>query len=167
MEPVLTLTDEDIGIQSEPVDEWRERRAVRCILMRGDKIALLHVRKDHYHKLPGGGIEGEENIEDALRREVVEETGSQILIGELLGVIIEYRSKFKELQPSTCYFATEQSAGTPTYTQEEQDHGFALEWYSLRDALALLGRETPTSYVGKFIVKRDSAFLQEATKRQS
>lgn len=54
------------------------REAVRAIIRRDGKIALVKSEKEHYYKFPGGGIEPGESHMDALAREVREETGLQI-----------------------------------------------------------------------------------------
>lgn len=51
------------------------RPSVRGIIIRDGKIAMMHSRKYNYYKLPGGGIEPEETLEDTLIREVREENG--------------------------------------------------------------------------------------------
>lgn len=51
------------------------RPSVRGIILRDGKIAMMYSRKYNYYKLPGGGIEGEETLEETLIREVREESG--------------------------------------------------------------------------------------------
>ena len=51
------------------------RPSARGIIIKNRKIAMVHSRKYDYYKFPGGGIEGNERKEDALIREVLEETG--------------------------------------------------------------------------------------------
>ena len=54
------------------------RHSARGIIIRGDKIALVHSKKYDYYKFPGGGIESGEDHTAALIREVREETGLEV-----------------------------------------------------------------------------------------
>ena len=74
MKLLLELREEDIELISKhPCSKRRD--AARAVLLKGNKIALIYVSRHGYHKLPGGGIEKGESIEDALFREIKEETG--------------------------------------------------------------------------------------------
>ena len=52
-----------------------ERPSVRGIVIKDGKILMIHSLKYDYYKLPGGGIEKGESYEEALIREVNEESG--------------------------------------------------------------------------------------------
>lgn len=66
------------------------RIAVRAILIRDSKILVLHRNKfgQEYDTLPGGGIDSGENAEQALKREMLEETSLLVTDNQL--VIIEH-----------------------------------------------------------------------------
>lgn len=51
------------------------RPSARAVIIKDRKIAMVYSRKYHYYKFLGGGIETDECMEDALMREVSEETG--------------------------------------------------------------------------------------------
>lgn len=51
------------------------RPSARAIIIKDRKIAMVYSKKYNYYKFPGGGIENGECMEDALIREVLEETG--------------------------------------------------------------------------------------------
>ncbi len=52
------------------------RKAVRAIIIRDDKLLVMHRNKfgKEYDTLPGGGVEVSESLNEALIREVAEET---------------------------------------------------------------------------------------------
>lgn len=51
------------------------RPSARSIIIRGNKIAMVHSIKYDYYKFPGGGIKADESYKEALIRETREETG--------------------------------------------------------------------------------------------
>jgi 8-oxo-dGTP diphosphatase len=140
-----------------------KRSAVRAVLFdqRG-LVPILFVSKLSYHKIPGGGIEENENKKTALAREILEETGSTAKIDREIGKIVEYRSRWNLLQTSYCYLGKVMEKGELSFTEEEQKEGFELVWVTLTRALSLLKNDKPSDYEGKFIIERDLRFLQEA-----
>lgn len=144
---------------------FRERRAARAIVIRGDgNIALLHVGKYNYHKLPGGGVEDGEDIKQALERELLEEIGCQTEVIAELGEIVEYRDEWDMKQTSYCYLAKQVGeAGQPDFTEKELSEGFAIVWAKdIAEAIRLLEQDVPEEYGGKFIRERDLTFLETA-----
>jgi len=146
--------------------DWRFRRAVRAVILDDEKrIAILHVTKHNYHKLPGGGIEKNEDEITALNRESLEEAGCQIEITSQIGSILEYKDQWKIKQESFCYLAKIiGQKQQPEFTDEELVDGFKLLWVDLDTAIKLVESDQPDIYEGQIINARDLTFLQEVKK---
>ncbi|MBQ4845696.1 NUDIX domain-containing protein [Pseudoalteromonas sp. MMG005] len=72
------------------------RQTTRAIVLDGDKILLLYTARYDDYTLPGGGVDSGESIQDALLRELQEETGvRQITQIEAFGRYEEYRPWYK------------------------------------------------------------------------
>lgn len=74
------------------------RNSAKAIIMNGEKVLLTKNHDDEqafFYLFPGGGQEHGETLHDALVRECIEETGQQIIMGELLH-IREYLGKNHE-----------------------------------------------------------------------
>ncbi len=60
---------------------------VRALIKNRNKVLLCkNLEKGHYF-LPGGHIEFDENVQDALKREFYEETGLSLKISKFLGIL--------------------------------------------------------------------------------
>ncbi len=154
------LTDQDLGLEEQEVSEWDERRAARCILRRGDKVAMLFLEEFGYHKLPGGGVEEGESVRQALKREVKEEVGSTIDIGEEVAKLTSYKTQQATEHSSIFFLATEKESGEPEYTEAEQKEGYRPEWHSLDESIKILESENPSHYIAQFINARDLKVLR-------
>ena len=149
-------------------DSYKVRKAARAIVINTkNEIAILNVTNHTYYKIAGGGIEFGEDIEKALRREVMEEVGAEIEILDELGLIIEWKNSHQTQQISYCFVAkTKGEIGKPQFTEKELQDGFAIEWHSLEKAIKLLENSSPqgnenVEYTGKYMVERDLTFLLE------
>ncbi len=64
----------------------RFRIAVSALLFDEHRVLLAHRRDIDWWNLPGGGMELGETVEEAVKREVLEETGLQVEVEQLVGV---------------------------------------------------------------------------------
>lgn len=87
-----TVLEECAGIWWRSAPTLRARRArVAAIIIRDGKIALI--KREHstrgrlYYVFPGGGLEPGERCEDAVVREVLEETGLRVTVERLVIIV--------------------------------------------------------------------------------
>src|SRR5437588_1161753 len=73
-------------ISDSPGSSARFRVAVSALIFDDGRILLAHRRDINWWNLPGGGMEVGETVDEALRREVREETGLVVEIERLVGV---------------------------------------------------------------------------------
>src|SRR5437764_12911069 len=71
---------------SMPIDSARFRVAVSALLFDAQRVLLAHRRDINWWNLPGGGMELGETVEEAVKREVLEETGLVVEVEQLVGV---------------------------------------------------------------------------------
>ncbi len=161
MKQVLEISDSDVGLEVKEV-EYRPRTTARAILNNNGKIALLHVTKHNYYKLPGGGVEEGETIQQGLIREIKEEVGCTFELQGEVGEIIEHKSHFGIVQTSHCFLAKVLEEGEPQFTEKELKDGFEIVWVPFEEAVELVKNSKPLVYQGKFIVLRELKFLEEA-----
>jgi len=164
------ITEEALGIK--PAEEILERNfklrksARGVVFNEKNEVSIQCVSKKNYYKLPGGGVEIGETIEEALKREIIEEVGCDISIETELGITIEYRTQHDLLHISYGFVARVLGdVGTPAYEQGEIDDGFKPMWVPLEKSLELINvNQSVEDYQGKFIVRREHAFLKEAAR---
>lgn len=141
------------------------RPSAKAVIAEEDRILLNRLRHPQigeFYELPGGGIRPGESIEQALRREVREETGYSVVVHELLWVreffAAEYEYPF--LHPPgyhgvlLMYRCT--LAGPAVEPHEADDWQVGVEWL---DASQLEGKEV----VPPPLVERLQAFLRDRT----
>lgn len=174
MELICKITDLDIGEELVEMKNPRLRTASRGIVIRDDgKIAVFNKSNKNEYKLPGGGIEGEEEPEIAFKREAMEETGCEVEIIKELGITEEYKSLNNFKQISYVYVGKVIKDTKQLHvTEKEKDEGAKLLWETPQKALELItecynnliASKYESVYTTKFIVLRDRKILENYIK---
>ncbi len=163
---ILILDEHEMtsSVDTNDRDSYYFRRAVRAVLSdRNGQIALMYAKQRDYYKLPGGGVDEGEDLEAALSRELLEETGSRATITEELGEVVEWRDFDQMNQVSFAYKAIlVGEPDKPDFTQSEIDEGFEVRWVvNLDEAIKLVEATTAHDDMEvTFMSKRDAAILR-------
>ncbi len=138
------IINEVLGIQKvkDPKTKITTRQAVRAIVIKDNKILMVHTNKGDY-KFPGGGIKKSESHEEALRREVTEETG--YIVNEMkeeAGMIVQRNpNQFDSTgifqMTSYYYFCDVKENTTKQHLDKyEEEQEFSPIWISIDEAIA-------------------------------
>ncbi len=167
MRRIAYLTDREL-LGTPGLSQARPRLTARAIVLSPEnRCALMYAAKFGIHTLPGGGVEEGESIEDALRREITEETGCRIVSFEPLGYVEENRAHADYTQLSYYYIVrTQDETLHPHLTALEAENGTRAMWCTLEEAYALISSPTFERPQGKFLQARDVAALQAYFARQ-
>jgi len=117
----------------------RTNDRVTGIVIREAKLLLIHRFKQgaEYYVFPGGGVEEGETWEDALAREMQEETGLALVSYRYL-----YQSKDAQTQIIfyECVLAPgEPQLGGPELAAQSEDNQYLFEWIAVSQAPELPG----------------------------
>lgn len=115
----------------------RTNKGVRGIIIKNGEILLIHRFKqgDVYWVVPGGGVEEGETLEEALRREMKEETGLDVVEFKLLDQINIDKTEHYYYE---CTVAEgEAKLGGPEAEANCSDNQYILTWLPVSEAKKL------------------------------
>ena len=156
-------------------EEWEfngathDREIVRAIVVDDDGyFYFVRVDRDDdfgramYIETAGGGVEAEENLEIAIRRELKEELGATVEVLCKIGVVSDYYNLIKRHNINNYYLCRAISFGQKQMTDDEI-HQFHLSTIKLTydEAVAEYekGREKP---IGRIVYNRELPILLRA-----
>lgn len=170
MKMIGKVTDQDLGLELFELKNPQERFASRGIVLNDEgKIAIFNQVNKNEYKLPGGGKDEDESIEDTFKREVLEETGCEVEIIDYLGYIIEEKTKNNFRQRSEVFLVKVVKDHKQLYlTEQEIDEGGRLIWLEPKEALekiieskdTVLGSKYDDLYMTLFKTYRDIKILE-------
>ncbi len=122
------------------------RIAVNALIFEEGRVLLAHRRDIDWWNLPGGGMEAGETVDEALRREVREETGLEVEIERLVGVYSK-----PQKQEVVLTFRCSITGGAPHETEE------------IRECRYFAPHELPTNTLPKHRQRIEDAVLNQPT----
>lgn len=135
----------ELGLQNLDKEKVKMnyRVAVRAIIFKDNDLLMVHTNKGDY-KFPGGGVNSEESHEEALKREVSEETGYILdSVSDKVGVITERKAdEYEEssvFEMSSHYYICEISNSTTIQQLDdyEAELDFRPVWISVDKAIEI------------------------------
>ena len=141
------------------------RPSVRAIIRRGDLLAMALVQKYGYYKFPGGGIEPGETHEQALAREVREETGLIVdpasirPFGSVRRVLCSVDGAHIFDQENFYYCCDTVGLGASDPDDAEREEGFTLRFVRASDAIAA-NRKPDLPYIHASMAEREARVLE-------
>ncbi len=142
------LTKKDVPIK--PI-----REAARAIIKKDQLYLLLFQKNLDVFVTAGGGLEGNESKEEALYREVLEETGHKVTKALFKVSVVEY---FPDSTWINHYFITEVDFNEKVeikLTEAEKSYEIEFRWYPLNELLDLLDNYESTNPYGSAIHNRE------------
>jgi len=136
---------------SMPTDSAQFRVAVSALLFDGQRVLLVLRRDIDWWNLPGGGMELGETVEEAVKREVREETGLEVEVEQLVGVYSK-----PQKQEIVLAFRCRKVGGVLTETEEAREC-----CYFLPDALPVNTLPKHRQRIEDALLEQERAVLRD------
>ena len=149
-------------------DKVFKRPSARGIIIEEQKIALVYSKKENYYKFPGGGIKQNEDMKEALIREVREEVGLTVIPESIKEFGSVMRRQKSNNEPDTVfeqenfYFLcrTENSILEQELDDYEKEAEFILRFTDIDEAIKINGDYHSDDKFSEIMIKRDMRVLQ-------
>lgn len=128
MEPLLVLNQ-----HSDNQDNYENRPTVKVVILNNNDEVLTFG-----NFLLGGGVELNESLEQAIHREVLEESGAIIEIIKPLGYVVQFRDYLKKKYQVHGFLAKFNSFESNPTTQQEDEIGKKCSWARIDSLIDIL-----------------------------
>jgi ADP-ribose pyrophosphatase YjhB (NUDIX family) len=141
------------------MSEKRPRLAVRAVILREECLLLVNAYRDSAALwcAPGGGVDLHQSLEQALRREVHEETGLEVSVGKMC-LVNEFHDSDGEFHQVDIYFRCAVTGGDPMGDWVDPEGIVTHRRWVTRSEMATL-RVKPDSLAGVAFGDVDGPFL--------
>lgn len=162
---MINLTLKDNQYPNNGIDHIR--KVARAILLNEkNEVCLLKIYgKDSfglrdYYETPGGGVDDNENFEEALIRELDEEVGVSSHIMMYLGEVVDYYNLIKRKNINRFYLCKIDSKTKVHHESSGDDLIQEVIFVSLEEAIRLYEKNDKTK-VGILVKQRELPFFKE------
>ncbi|MFA5741351.1 MAG: NUDIX hydrolase [Candidatus Izemoplasmatales bacterium] len=134
-----------------------QNRHISCrgIVIKNDKILGEYWQTTDVFNLPGGGVEPNETFAQCCAREITEETGVIVTVGDQTCVVMEYfANETWESHFFRCNVISE-DVNRQTLTEAEKQANLTIKWYDIYEFLGILENYTSQNPYGDNIHQRE------------
>lgn len=131
------------------------RVASRALIFKDNKILLSYEKNNDVYMTPGGGIEENETLQECCAREVQEETGYKIDVGDFLYTVNEY--VYSDLFICNYFKCDIIGECKNSLTELEISRGLEPRWVDINEAKNIF------SQYEKYPPNTESLYLREYT----
>ena len=144
------------------------RPSARGIIFCGDRLALVYSVRDRYFKFPGGGIHQGEDPENALVREVKEETGLTVIPESISGFGSVTRRQRSNMNNETVFeqvnyyylCRVNDAIEAQALDDYEREAGFTLRFTDIDEAIRVNDEFTSADSFEEIMIKRELRVLR-------
>ena len=143
------------------------RNSARSIIIRNEKIAMIHSLKYDYYKFPGGGIEAGEDPVEAMIRETREEGGLVVIPGSVREYGYVHRIQKSDSNPDEAFIQdnyyflcdAEEQAVSQELDRYESKENYTLEFVDPGTAIRK-NRGVANSPYNRMMFEREARVLE-------
>lgn len=129
--------------------------AVRAVIIEAGQLFLMYIPTSNTYVLPGGSVEEGEALDEALKREVLEETGYHITSYRKTLELMEYHQSITRKHTFYRVDIDTTNRQAVCLTQEEHALNMGLKKVSLKEGIRVLAEQKGTHHLSDALQLRE------------